>query len=217
MKPIICSSLVIFFLYSCTKAPVAAIAPVITVPASLPLADTSLIGDTTVFYDAEFNGIRELSILPLGPCNLWQGKWLTFPFDFSLHTASYDCNFSIGDTLTSTRLEVKIRVNDFSAADTSFTLRYQKTVTGFSPNSFGYAQDLSNTFSVIVSRYDANKTLWATNLGTAGQTGSSFKITRGNGIPNGIYFRCSFNCTLYDGTGKTMTIKNGRMGYLLWL
>gem|GEM_PF-2235934 len=192
--------------------------PLNTALTSLPLSDTTLIGDTSIFYDCEFNGSREITIHPLGPCNLFQSKYIGFPYDFTSTTLGYDCIFNTSDTLPGTRLEIKIRSIDFLPGDITRELRRQKTLYGLSPAvTFNYAPNLNAASSVIVSRYDAAGTLWSTNLGTANQTGSCFQLIKSLNLPNSAYFRCTFNCTLYNSAGQSILLKNGRMGMSIWL
>lgn len=97
---------------------------------------------------------------------------------------------------------------------------------GFQAGSYSYTQDLKNNSGVQIHWIDTTGKTWASEFGSADQSGSAFQIiNRVNldtsynttGITHGIYIRCAFNCKLYDNTGKNMELKNGRLGISVWL
>jgi hypothetical protein len=67
---------------------------------------------------------------------------------------------------------------------------------------------------------DASGTLWSSALGTADQTGSTFVVTDHTLIQyqigqqkGGRYFtKGTFSATLYDGTGRSMNVTDGKFG-----
>ena len=218
MKKLVFIIAILSILVGCKKGYVITKKDPGTILNSLPLSDTSLIGDTSVFYDCQFGNSRELSIMPLGPCIIWGSKYIGFVYDFTSTIFGYDCIFTTNDSLSKVRLEIKLRTIDFSSTDTSFTLRKHKAILAFSPNTiFNFTPDLNHPSSVIISRYDSLGNLWSSNLGSTDQTGSSFQIIKQVDATHAINFRCLFNCTLYDKNGNSITIKNGRMGMSMWL
>jgi len=223
MKKIIVISLLALFFVSCTKEysfEGATIKQPIT--HNLPLSDTTLIGDTTVFYDCEFDGQRELQIAGLNNCVVFTGG-TAVPYvynDYGQYTVDFFGNDSLS-TLSFLRSNINLM-----PTDTSYLLKNQRMYQGFTPNTYAYTLNIAGNNGVIIQRHDAAGTPWATNLGIADQSGSTFQIIKEfnvdnayntTGVTHGIYLLCKFNCILYDGTGKTITIKNGRMGIVIWL
>jgi hypothetical protein len=75
-KKIIFSSVLILILLSCKKEYSLVKGTTnlnTTILSSLPLADTILISDTTLFYDCEFGGQRQLQIVGLNNCISFSG------------------------------------------------------------------------------------------------------------------------------------------------
>lgn len=64
---------------------------------------------------------------------------------------------------------------------------------------------------VVISYWDGT-TSWRSDLGTADQTGSVFKIVDRKTVASSYYavkVYATFNCKLYDGAGNSKTITNG--------
>ena len=81
--------------------------------------------------------------------------------------------------------------------------------------SFGNREEwtgLNPVNGVVVQYYDASGDEWATDLGSADQTGSNFTITShaSNGLGNGYSVtKATFNCMLYDSTGNVKVLTGG--------
>lgn len=108
----------------------------------------------------------------------------------------------------------------------SFKVVIQKTLTEcatgceqlgdlFGVRTYTYARNsTTGTDGVVISYLDVDGTLWSSNLGTAEQTGSSFKIvahedkvlSRSRKRTQAI-----FNCNLYNGSGGVLVLTNGRI------
>lgn len=77
-----------------------------------------------------------------------------------------------------------------------------------------YVNDTEQFKGVVISQY-INGVLWATNLGSGIQTGSSFNIVDKQVTYNSTNYitycktLITFNCTLYDGNGNSIVITNG--------
>lgn len=81
----------------------------------------------------------------------------------------------------------------------------------FAKQSWPYSVDAANGVQIIY--FDANGTPWATDLGTANQTGSTFVI-EDNKVQDYFGFnymrvKATFNCKVYDGNGSSKVITNG--------
>lgn len=222
MKKIIIISSVMLILVSCKKeASIENNKPSEKVT-SLPISDTILISDTTIFYDCEFDGQRQLQIAGLNNCISMTGG-TALPYVYNNY-GQYTFDFFTDDSLsalTFRRSNINLLPND-----TTYLLKNQRMFYGFAPNIYTFTQTLASNNGVIIERHDAAGTVWSTNLGIASQAGSSFQILKllnldksysTTGITHGIYLFCKFDCTLYDGSGKTMTITNGKMGIVIWL
>jgi hypothetical protein len=186
---------------------------------SLPLADTTRINDTTIFFDVVLGGQRQLQIQPLNNYSVyWAGSVPYISGSYGLYEQGITGNVNQGLVL----------FNGISAGpnDTSLVLKNERMFNGFEPGLYSYTQDPNNNSGVQIHWIDPTGKTWSTNLGVADQSGSAFQIiNRVNldtsynttGITHSIYIRCSFNCTLYDNTGKILELKNGRLGISVWL
>ena len=84
----------------------------------------------------------------------------------------------------------------------------------FNPGTYSYSPGAQN--GIDISWFDANGVAWSTSFGSAGQTGSNFKILSVADDPDalGKYYvkvKSQFNCTLYDGNGNSLTVTGGEM------
>lgn len=81
----------------------------------------------------------------------------------------------------------------------------------FAKQSWPYSINAAN--GIAIAYFDANGTIWATDLGTANQTGSSFVIedTKLQDFFGSYYMtvKATFNCKVYDGTGASKVITDG--------
>jgi hypothetical protein len=70
---------------------------------------------------------------------------------------------------------------------------------------------------IVVEHRDPSGTMWASNKGSASQSGSVFKIEAIKETDSGyqdIKVYATFNCKLYDGNGNSKTLTNGKfVGY----
>jgi hypothetical protein len=69
---------------------------------------------------------------------------------------------------------------------------------------------------VRVSYYGTDQVEWATDKGTADQTGSTFSIISRTPLPNptqvaNYSILVEFSCKLYDDNGNMMTLTDGSM------
>jgi hypothetical protein len=89
--------------------------------------------------------------------------------------------------------------------DNDFIAMFPAGVFAYSPGS---------TNGVVVEYFDGTTT-WSSELGTANQTGSSFKIEavqQETGVPSfTLKLYITFNCNLYDGSGASKTVTNGAL------
>jgi hypothetical protein len=219
MRQIVCLAVFFVVLISCHKE---SVRPSQTDhdAASLPLADTSRISDTTVFFDVVVAGDRQLQIQPLNHYSVyWAGQ------------VPYISGYSYGlyeQGITGNVNQGLVFFNGISVDpnDTSILLKNERMFNGFGPGDYLYTQDPKNNSGVQIRWIDPTGKTWATDLGVVDQSASAFQIiNRVNldpsyittGITHFIYVRCAFNCTLYDDTGKTLELKNGRLGISVWL
>jgi hypothetical protein len=88
-------------------------------------------------------------------------------------------------------------------SDSEFLSMFPAATVAYSPASAN---------GVVVSYFDGS-TLWSSDLGTADQTGSAFKIEANQVLTGGSYYTVklyiTFNCKVYDGSGGSKTITNG--------
>jgi hypothetical protein len=110
--------------------------------------------------------------------------------------------------------------------DTSLLLKNERMFNGFKPGYYSYTQNPNDSSGIHLHWIDTTEKTWGSEFGSANQPASSFQIiSRLNldtsynttGISHGIYVRCVFNCMLYDNTGKSVELKNGRLGISVWL
>lgn len=81
---------------------------------------------------------------------------------------------------------------------------------------YGGGPDKTNGVEILWT--DSNGKNWCSSWGTGDQTGSAFKVTTNDriqyhiGPPKGGRYKSSgtFNCTLYDGQGNSMSLTNGK-------
>ena len=184
----------------------------------LTLADTTLIGDTTNFYDIELNSARQLHIVNIDCIAIFGasgGAGYIIPnFEFFADTsASATFSFQKGN--------IKL-----TSADTSRVLYNQKILMEFSPGYYTYTKDPSNTNGIFLQFMNSVRNKWSTMIGAADQTNSSFQIVSQlnldrdyhlTGISHFIHLYCKFNCILYDGKGNSVILTNGRLGISLWI
>lgn len=82
----------------------------------------------------------------------------------------------------------------------------------FSPASYPYSKNAIN--GVSIGWADKNGSKWSTSLGSADQTGSSFKVisTKDGPGSNGYFIDVTieFNCMLYNESGNKKTLTNGK-------
>ena len=97
---------------------------------------------------------------------------------------------------------------------------------GFGAGIYPYTQNPTNSTGIQVHWIDPTGKTWGSDFGVADQSGGIFQIINrvnldtsynATGITHGIYIRCAFNCRLYDNTGKSIELKNGRLGISVWL
>ena len=188
---------------------------------SLPLADTAFINDTTIFFDVVIDGQRQLQIQPLNKFDIyWAGH---SPFisgsTYGLYVQGLTNGFGYGITLT--RGNIDLAVND-----TSLQLKNQRMVEGFNPGAYPYTTNPNSSTGVQIQWTDGNGKKWATNFGPADQSGGTFEISQRlisdtsyqtSGITHGLYILCNFSCILYDSTGKSLNLTNGKMRLSVWL
>jgi hypothetical protein len=187
---------------------------------SLPLADTSRINDTTIFFDVVVDGKRQLQIQPLNNYFVyWAGVVPYTSGSYGLYEQGITGEANQGLVLI--RGNISLDVND-----TSILLKNERMVNGFGAGVYPYTQNPNNSSGVQIHWIDPTGKTWATNLGNASQSGNTFQIMdqvnldtsyNATGITHGIYIRCAFNCTLYNNTGKSIELKNGRLGISVWL
>jgi hypothetical protein len=188
---------------------------------SLPLADTSRISDTTIFFDVVIDGQRQLQIQPLNNYSVyWSGKG--FPYmsgTYGLYEQGITGTVNQGLVLFNGNILL-------DPTDTTFLLKNERMVSGFQPGYYSYTQDPTNSSGIQIHWIDVAGKIWATEFGSADQSGSSFQIIsrvifdpnyNTTGITHGLYIRCAFNSMLYDNTGKSIELKNGRLGISVWL
>ena len=227
MKKIIFSSVLILIFLSCKKeySLVKGTSNLnTTILSSLPLADSILISDTTLFYDCEFGGKRQLQIVGLNNCISFSGG-NGLPYgDNTKGYGAYDFNFFANDSLSA--LTFRRGNIILLPTDTSYLLQNQRMFHGFVPGNYSYTQNPVINSGVMIERFDSTGKFWSTRLGTADQSSSSFQILKefnidpqysSTGITHYIYIRCQFNCTLYDGKGNKIEVTNGKLGLSIWL
>jgi len=84
--------------------------------------------------------------------------------------------------------------------------------------SMEYGSEQAERDGVVIQWVDAAGTLWSSDLGAADQTGSSFTVTTntkieyqpGQSVYGQYITRGTFSCTLYDGNGNSIHIRDGR-------
>jgi hypothetical protein len=186
---------------------------------SLPSADTILINDSTIFFDVVIGGQRQLQIQPLNNYGVyWTGVVPYTSGSYGLYEQGIT-NGNYGMVLIRGNIALE-------GSDTSVLLKNQRMFGGFQPGSYSYTQNPNNSSGVQLHWTDSTGKTWGTDFGVANQSNRAFHIiNRANlntayntiGVTHGIYIRCVFNCILYDNTGKTIELKNGRMGVSVWL
>ena len=79
--------------------------------------------------------------------------------------------------------------------------------------TYGVRDDMATPVNGAVVEYlDASGTLWSSDRGSAGQSGSTFEITEHTANSDGYSHKISkakFSCTLYDDNGNTLSLTNG--------
>jgi len=184
----------------------------------LPLADTTLIKDTTIFFDVEINGSRELQIQPLNNYGVyWTGNLPTLNNSFGLFIQGITNNTNTGIEITRGNINAE-------PGDSTFQLIIQRMVAGFDTGSYAYTPDPNNKTGIQIKWKDSRGKTWSTAAGSGDQPGSKFQITDrvvdvdpATGITHGVYIRCTFNCILYDNAGNSLQLTNGKVGISVWL
>lgn len=132
-----------------------------------------------------------------------------------LYTLFLTMKDAIYSSTTSPRFEVGFI--DASLVEPTSDGEYEAMI---STGSYGYGKEdgLSTVEGVYVKYYDhtTNK-VWSTNLGTGDQTGSTFNVT--NYVDNPNYnndyilkvFTATFSCKLYDDSGNSITVTEGKV------
>jgi len=186
---------------------------------SLPLSDTALINDTTIFFDIEIDGLRELQIQPLNNYGVyWEGIVpYTSGSGFGLFIQGITNNINRGIEITRGNIYV-------DPGDTTIQLEKLRMVAGFYTGPYAYTMDPDSHTGVQIKWQDARGKTWSTSAGTGDQSNSNFQITDRvigyyppTGIIHGVHIRCTFNCILYDGAGNSIQMTNGKVGISVWL
>jgi len=185
-------------------------------PGETNLSDTSILSDTSLFYDITIDGQREFQVsLQNGYGIYWDGGAgcpppLNKPVKFSSGIAGHvkDFRFTKGPLF-------------YTVADTAFPICKQKKFNFFPPGNYAFT-DAVTADGVSLRWVDANGTEWSTSYGIADQTGSNFTITESIPGPDpsfyeGIALRAVFNCRLYDKNGHSNQLINGRFRLSMWL
>lgn len=84
--------------------------------------------------------------------------------------------------------------------------------TVFNLGTQSYGSTINEVNGVVVFYVDGSGVYWASDFGTAIQTGSNFNITElinNSGIESEKISKATFNCTLYDGNGNSKVVTNG--------
>ena len=220
MRQVVCLAVFFVVLISCHKQSVRPPETDQDDAASLPLADTSRISDTTVFFDVVVAGDRQLQIQPLNHYAVYWADQVPYFSGFSYGLYEQGITGYVNQGL------VLFKGISVGLDDTSLLLKNERMFNGFGPGVYLYTQDPKNNSGVQIHWIDSTGKTWGTDLGVADQSASAFQIiNRVNldpsyfttGITHFIYVRCAFNCILYDETGKTLELKNGRLGISVWL
>ncbi|HEV8504588.1 MAG TPA: hypothetical protein VGQ53_04280 [Chitinophagaceae bacterium] len=187
---------------------------------SLPLADTSRISDTTIFFDVVIDGQRQLQIQPLNNYAVyWTGVVPYTSGSYGLYEQGIMNNADHGIILVNGNILL-------DPGDTSLLLKNKRMFNGFDPGDYPFTQNPDNSTGVQVHWIDQTGKTWGSDFGLADQSISMFQIINrinldtsynATGITHGIYVRCAFNCVLYDNSGNTIELKNGRLGISVWL
>ncbi len=186
---------------------------------NLPLADTTLIGDSTNFYDITINGTRQLHIVN------YNTDALTGANGDSLNDIIQTYDF-YADTSGDATFEFNKGYIKRVPSDSSFLSLNQKLITEFLPGFYTYTNDFNTVDGIVIRFKDSTGKQWSTLQETADQTNSIFQIVTqlnldpdysSTGISHGIHLYCKFNCILYDDEGNSLKVTNGRLGISLWL
>ena len=218
MKTVCCWLVLAFALFACKKEHSEDTSGASNSSSSLPLADSALITDTTIFFDIEINGDRELQIQPLNSYGVyWEGNVPYTSGSFGLFIQGITNNINRGIEITRGNINLE-------PGDSTFELKKQRMVAGFDPGPYAYTVDPDSYTGVQIKWQDAGGKIWSTSAGTGDQSNSNFQITDGiigyyppTGMIHGVYIRCTFNCILYDGAGKGIQMTNGKVGISVWL
>jgi hypothetical protein len=188
-------------------------------PAPAPTDDSNPPGKT-IFFDAVINGKHELHIsLENGYSNYWSSGVSYADNSFGMYEQGIESS-SGNSSLIFSRGVIRLM-----HSDTSLLLKNKRKIAGFQPGNYVYTKDPGTNSGVILRWRDENGKTWSTDYGTALQPGGSFSITKvqqeitnaNSTMVNGVIIDCSFTCTLYDNSGQSMTVKNGRMRISVWL
>lgn len=141
-------------------------------------------------------------------------------------TANFDTNYgaggSIGTSGSPTNRYFTASVGETSGIGLTITKGTLVVATGGYPSNTAFstffpvgtvpfAPAATTPNGIVVSYWDGT-TKWSTDLGTADQTGSNFKIEASSfnaGVDYTAKTYLTFNCKLYDGSGNMKTLTNG--------
>ena len=93
---------------------------------------------------------------------------------------------------------------------------YQTRADAITLGNHPYGDDdpFAEKDGAIVEYLDENDVFWTTYFGSGDQSGSSFKITNYTDNTDGFsakIIEAEFSCTLYDGNGNSIVVKNGEV------
>src|SRR5258705_3538415 len=162
MRQIFCSLIFFSVFISCNKESLSPQTKPNTI-ISLPLADTVLIGDTTIFFDVVIGGQRQLQIQPLNDYFVyWTGVIPYTSSSYGLYEQGITDKANHGLVLIKRNISLDL-------SDTSVLLKNKRMFGGFEPAYYSYTQNPNNSSGVQMHWIDSTGKTWGTDFGIADQ------------------------------------------------